>query len=71
MRREKQSVVEDLKVVLAVFLIFLLALAIVGVKSMSMITREDAGNVSTFKPLDQKKDSNMKNTGMGYLPCEG
>ena len=43
----------------------------VGVKSMSMITREDAGNVSTFKPLDQKKDSNMKNTGMGYLPCEG
>ena len=69
MKREKQSVVEDVTVVVAVILIFLLAVAVVGLKSI--ITWEDAGNVSTFKPLLQKKNSNMKDTGMGYLPCEG
>ena len=69
MRRENRSVVEDVAVVVAVIFIFLLAVAVVGLKSI--ITWEEPGNVSTFKPLLQEKDSNMKDTGMGFLPCEG
>ena len=69
-RREKQSLLDDVMVLVAVVIIFLLAVAIVGVKSLVLEEVRD-GNVSTFRPLTQKKDSNMKNTGMGFLPCEG
>ena len=28
-------------------------------------------NISTFRPLDQKIDSNIRYNGNGYLPCNG
>ena len=28
-------------------------------------------SVTTFQPLEQQKSSNMKITGVGYIPCQG
>ena len=68
-RKDKLSLVEDIKVMVAVLLIFLLAVTIVGVKSVIM--QVDGGNFSTFKPLTQQKVSNMGRTGLGFIPCNG
>ena len=68
-RKDKLSLVDDIKVMVAVLLIFLLAVTIVGVKSVIM--QEDGGNISTFKPLTQQKVSNMARTGLGFIPCNG
>ena len=69
-RKDKLSLVDDIKVVVAVLLILLLAGTIVGVKSV-MMEVEMGGNVSTFKPLTQHKVSNMRRTGLGFIPCNG
>ena len=69
-RKDKLSLVDDIKVMVAVLLIFLLAVTIVGVKSVIMEV-EVGGNVSTFKPLTQHKVSNMRRTGLGFIPCNG
>ena len=68
-RKDKLSLVDDIKVVVAVLLILLLAGTIVGVKTVMM--KVDGGNISTFKPLSQQKVSNMARTGGGFLPCNG
>ena len=68
-RKDKLSLVDDIKVALAVLLILLLAVAIVGVKTA--IVRADEGNISTFKPLTQQKVSNMRRAGQGFIPCNG
>ena len=69
-RKDKLSLVEDIKVMVAVLLIFLLAVTIVGVKSVIMEV-DTGGNFSTFKPLTQHKGSNMGRTGLGFIPCNG
>ena len=68
-RKDKLSLVDDIKLVVAVLLILLLAGTIVGVKSVMM--KVEGGNISTFKPLTQQKVSNMGRTGVGFIPCNG
>ena len=68
-KKNKLSLVDDIKVVVAILLILLLASTIVGLKTVMM--EVERGNISTFKPLTQQKVSNMRRVGVGFIPCNG
>ena len=68
-RKKKLSLVDDIKVFLAILLILLLASTVVSVKTVMM--EGEGGNISTFKPLTQQKISNMRRVGVGFIPCNG
>ena len=67
--KKKLSLVDDIKVFLAILLILLLASTVVSVKTVMM--EGEGGNISTFKPLTQQKISNMRRVGVGFIPCNG
>lgn len=68
--KEKQQKYDDIALVVCMITILFLTTATVVFKVMFIDEKIDP-NVSTFRPLPQQINSNIKYTGNGYLPCNG
>merc|ERR1711970_933789 len=69
-KKKANQLKDDIALVIAIILILILTAAIVFGKIYLFSPDIDA-NVSTFRPLEQSKNSAMKYSGPGFLPCNG
>merc|ERR1712013_172143 len=69
-KKKANQLKDDIALVIAIILILILTATIVFGKIYLFSPDIDA-NVSTFRPLDQSKNSAMKYSGPGFLPCNG
>ena len=86
-RKERQRMFEDIRVVATMMIITLIACLVVLIKFIIIHTevvrlirsyflgtsslQVDRLSEQTFEPIQQLKDSKIKYTGNGYIPCDG
>lgn len=68
--KKRQQRFDDIALVFSMVFILILTVAVVITKIYVMDPVPNP-NISTFRPLDQKIDSNIRYNGNGYLPCNG
>lgn len=69
-KKERQMFLDDVGVVVSMVSITLLALIVVILKVLIFDPSVDP-NLPTFRPIDQHKNSVIKYTANGYIPCKG
>ena len=68
--KKREQRFDDIALVISMVCIIILTCAIVITK-IYVFDPVPNPNISTFRPLDQKVDSNIRYNGNGYLPCNG
>jgi len=68
--KELQQKKDDIALVICMFCLLALTTVVVIFK-VSVIDSKPDPNITTFAPLDQRVDSNIKYNGNGYMPCNG
>jgi len=68
--KKHQQRIDDIALVIAMICIVVLTCCIVVTK-IYVLDPVANPNISTFRPLDQQINSNIRYNGNGYLPCNG
>lgn len=69
-KKKANQLKDDIALVISIFIILVLT-AVVVFGKIYFLTPEVDLNVSTFRPLTQSKNSAIKYSGPGFLPCNG
>merc|ERR1711892_513714 len=69
-KKKANQLKDDIALVISIIIILVLTASIVFGKIYFLTPAIDV-NVSTFRPIDQDKNSAMKYSGPGFLPCNG
>lgn len=70
LEKEKQQKRDDIALLVALIVIIAITVGVVAFKLLVIDEPVDP-NISTFKPLLQEINSNIKYNGNGYMPCNG